>query len=130
MELKKCRDCKTLFQYNSGPVYCSRCKLNHESVIRDIKDYLYDYPNTDIKTLSEELNINPKLIEDFIRAGRIELTADSPIKLVCDVCGIRITQGRVCDDCQQKTASSIIEAGEGYGKDSKSSPVRMHRRQQ
>ncbi|OOB79492.1 MAG: hypothetical protein BEN18_00330 [Epulopiscium sp. Nuni2H_MBin001] len=134
MELKKCRDCRTLFQYTSGPVYCSRCKLNHESLIKDIKDYLYDYPHTDIKMLSEALNISPKLIEGFIRSGRIELTSDSPIKITCDVCGVRIQHGRVCDDCQKETADSFKEvSGGGAKKEAEEAPmksegIRMHNR--
>ncbi len=130
MELKKCRDCGTLFQYNSGPMYCTRCKQNHETLIKDIKDYLYDYPNTDIKMLSEDLNISAKLIESFIRSGRIELSLDSPIKIVCDVCGTRISSGRLCEDCQDQTTNSFVKADEAYEKNKRNAPgpVRMHRR--
>jgi len=55
--------------------------------------------------------VSPQLIYKFLRDGRIEVAQDSPIALLCENCGVRITSGRFCVNCSRKLANEMIATG-------------------
>lgn len=107
MEIKTCARCKKLFQYPGyGRRICPVCFKNEEKQFDEVKEYIRENKNASIKQIHEDLNISPKLIEEFISSGRLVLGASSPITLTCQMCGAEISRGKVCDKCTQSIADA------------------------
>lgn len=107
IEIKTCARCKKLFQYPGyGRRICPVCFKHEEQQFDEVKEYIRENKNASIKQIHEDLNVSPKLIEEFISSGRLVLSASSPITLSCQMCGAEITKGKICDQCNQ----SLMEA--------------------
>ncbi len=107
MEIKTCARCKKLFQYPGyGRRICPACVKNEEKQFEEVKEYIRENRNASIKQIHDDLNISPKLIEEFISSGRLVLGASSPITLTCQMCGKEISRGKVCDKCNQSIADA------------------------
>ncbi len=126
MELKSCRECKKLFKYETGKVVCTQCRKRHEEYLDEIRAYLMDYPNATFKMINEEIGVSIKLIEEFIRDGRLEISSGSPLCLSCSGCGTQITKGRICEDCRQSTLNDVVRVGQEFIKEEKKVSLGMH----
>ena len=58
--------------------------------------------------ISEALEVDGKIILDFIRDGSLELSEDS-YALTCERCHKPIAQGRYCDDCKASLSNIFKE---------------------
>ena len=110
MEVKACKNCKSLFQYITGPQICSKCKTVEEEMFQRVKEYLRENPGESMNIVSEETEVSVSLIEKFLRQGRLEVTPDSQITLTCEMCGKRITTGRFCAACKGEIKHGLSEA--------------------
>ena len=98
-----------MFQYVSGPSVCPKCRKLEEEMFQKVKDYLRKNPGAEMHRIAEETEVSVALIEKFLRQGRLEVTADSPIRLSCERCGVEITSGRMCAKCQNEIQGEINE---------------------
>ncbi|NLN64332.1 MAG: flagellar operon protein YvyF [Clostridiaceae bacterium] len=131
-EIKYCRDCRRIFQYTSGPVLCAVCRRIDEEEYDKVRTFLRDFPGANMKEVSDNTGVSPNKISRWLKEERLEVSAESPIALNCESCGIRIRSGRFCVDCSRNLAREMMNAGrelknslkkspdikgEGYGKD-------------
>lgn len=99
MELISCKECKKLFQYISGPKICLNCRDAEEEKFAIVKEYLRENPKEQMHVVAKETGVSNRLIEKFLREGRLEVAEGSPIQLCCDRCGKTIRSGRYCKVC-------------------------------
>lgn len=97
MDIRNCKRCNRLFQYN-GIKYCPRCVLELDEAFIKVRDYLYKNPGANIVEVSEATGVEEKIILEFLRDGRLELKEPSPA-LTCERCEKPITTGRMCKEC-------------------------------
>ncbi|NLV99769.1 MAG: MerR family transcriptional regulator [Clostridiales bacterium] len=97
MDIRNCKRCNRLFQYN-GIKYCPKCVLELDEMFIKVRDYLYENKNANIAEVSEATGVEEKVILEFLRDGRLELREPSP-DLTCERCDKPITSGRMCKDC-------------------------------
>ena len=131
-EIKYCRDCRRIFQYTSGPVLCAVCRRIDEEEYDKVRTFLRDFPGANMKEVSDNTGVSPNKISRWLKEERLEVSAESPIALNSESCGIRIRSGRFCVDCSRNLAREMMNAGrelknslkkspdikgEGYGKD-------------
>ena len=109
MDVRVCKRCKKMFQHVSGPDICPKCKIKEEEMFQVVKDYLRKNPGASMSTVSEDTEIPVSLIESFLRQGRLEVTADSPIALTCETCGVKIYTGRFCARCNTNLANDLSD---------------------
>jgi ribosomal protein L32 len=57
--------------------------------------------------VSNETGVSVRLIERFLREGRLILTEDSPIYLKCENCGKEIKTGRFCQACSTNLSNEM-----------------------
>lgn len=127
MELKVCKKCRRLFKYIYGPELCQDCtKLAHDEMkqngtesesglkpvvksifkeeeerFNQVKDYIISHPKASIVQISEENNITPIELFEWIRDDRLEFSEDSQYAwFECAKCGAKIKSGRVCNNCK------------------------------
>ena len=116
MDVRTCRKCKKLFNYMTGPVICPVCREKMEDEFKTVKAYIEDNPKVDIRTVSEECEVDVSQIRQWIREERLEFASDSSVGLNCDRCGKMIKTGKYCPECKaamQKTFSNAISVGHG-----------------
>ncbi len=112
MNVRNCRKCGKLFNHIAGMPICPACKEKLEEKFQDVKKYVREHPQADIKEVAEECEVEVGQIQQWIREERLEFTSDSPVKLPCENCGEMIRSGRFCEKCKNnitKNLSSVIE---------------------
>ena len=107
MEARNCVRCKRLFQYVGGPPICPICKEKEEETFKVVKDYIYEHREANMVQVSNDTGVPAKIIEKFIRDGRLIITDDSPIFLQCEKCGADIKTGRFCDECSRSLSNEM-----------------------
>ncbi|MGL6173160.1 MAG: flagellar protein, partial [Cellulosilyticaceae bacterium] len=109
-----CKRCKNLFQYVSGKSICPHCLKREEEMFMKVKDFLKTYPGAQIQEVYEETGVSIQMIESFIREGRLEVSASSPIGLPCERCGAVIRTGRYCKECSMYLVAGLNQMSEGF----------------
>lgn len=99
MNVRNCRKCGRVFNYVMGIPICPRCKDEQEAIFQEVKKYVQDHPGADIMEVSEECNVDPGQIRQWIREDRLQFAEDSPIRIPCEKCGTMMRSGRFCDRC-------------------------------
>lgn len=110
MNVRNCRKCGRLFNYVVGPVFCQQCKEELEKKFQDVKKYVRENPGANITEVSEECEVFPEQIRQWIREDRLQFADDSPIKVACESCGKMINSGKFCDKCKANLQNGLREA--------------------
>ncbi len=110
MELISCVKCGKLFNHVSGPRVCQQCNKALEEKFMEVKQYVREHPNIDMRTLSKECEVSPKQIQRWVREDRLVFSSDSPIGIPCERCGTPIKSGRYCENCKNGMQRGLEEA--------------------
>lgn len=110
MEVKVCTRCKNLFQYIAGQCICPHCLRKEEDMFSKVKDFLRSNPGASMQQVNEETGVPVYTIERFIRAGRLEVSAHSPIGIPCQKCGQLIRTGKYCKQCTSQLTNELSQA--------------------
>lgn len=102
---RKCKTCGNIFNFMGKPI-CPNCVKKMDEDFAKVRKFIYENPNARVEEISEETGVEPKMIMQFLREGRLELkVADG--SLVCEKCGIPISSGRMCHTCSQSLSNNI-----------------------
>ncbi|HOQ75630.1 MAG TPA: flagellar operon protein YvyF [Thermoclostridium sp.] len=110
-EIRNCKRCRKIFTYITGPQLCEVCKKQEEEEYEKVRKFLREYPGATIQEVSQATEVSQQLIYKFLKEGRLEVATDSPIALLCENCGVRITSGRFCVNCSKRLANEMIATG-------------------
>ena len=100
MNVRNCRKCGRIFNYVLGPIMCPKCREDQEAKFQEVKKYVQEHQGADIIEVSEECDVDPGQIRQWIREERLQFADDSPIRIPCERCGTMIRAGRFCDKCK------------------------------
>lgn len=100
MNVRNCRKCGRVYNYVAGLPICPRCKDEQEAIFQEVKKYVQDHRGADIMEVSQECNVDPGQIRQWIREDRLQFADDSPIRIPCEKCGAMIRSGRFCEPCK------------------------------
>lgn len=110
MEVITCRSCGKLFNHISGERICPACQRKLEVKFNEVRVFVRENPDADIKTISEEKDVSVRQIKQWIREERLIFSKDSPVGLPCESCGKMIKTGRYCDMCKSKLQNNLRDA--------------------
>lgn len=110
MEVKSCKKCGKIFQYIVGAPICPKCKKDEEELFQVVKVYLRKNVGATMEEVCSETGASVKMLERYLREGRLEVMPGSPIALSCEQCGTKIHTGRLCDKCRAKLSSDLGSA--------------------
>lgn len=116
MEVKSCKRCGKIFQYITGIQLCPRCKKDEEELFQVVKAYLRENRGATMEEVCQETGASVKMIERYLRDGRLEVMPDSPMALSCEQCGTKIRTGRLCEKCRAKLNSDLGAAAQSLRK--------------
>ncbi len=107
MEVKVCMRCKKMFQYITGPSICPKCRQIEEEQFQKVKEYLRENPGAAMNVVSEETSVPVKLIQSFLKQGRLEVVPGSPMMIQCEKCGAPIVTGKYCNKCKAELVGEL-----------------------
>ena len=110
MNVRNCRKCGKLFNHIAGIPICPNCKEELEKVFQNVKKYVREHPNADMKEVAEVCEVEISQIQQWIREERLEFTKDSQVKLPCENCGTMIRSGRFCEKCKDSITKKLSGA--------------------
>ena len=110
MNVRNCRRCKRLFNYVVGPYLCPQCRQEMEDKFQEVKKYVQEHVRADIKTVSEECDVDSMQIRQWIREERLVFAEDSAIGIACERCGTTIRSGRFCEKCKAEMTNGFRNA--------------------
>jgi flagellar operon protein (TIGR03826 family) len=82
--------------------YCPDCVRDIENQYTKCYKYLRENRKTTLRELSEATGVSVKQITKFIREGRISIADNPNMFYECEMCGISIREGTMCESCRQK----------------------------
>lgn len=130
MNIRNCKECGRLFQYDGISKLCYRCRKKDDEDFRIVKDFLYENPKETITVVSEETDVSEEKILRYLREGKLEIVGENPgILLDCESCGKAIRTGRYCEKCAQNMERGLksgFERKEKLNTNQSSSGNKMH----
>ncbi|HEY8422471.1 MAG TPA: flagellar operon protein YvyF [Thermoclostridium sp.] len=109
-EIKYCKECRRIFQYESGPVLCSFCRKKDDEEFEKVRVFLRDFPGATMQEVSNVTGVSPSKIHRWLKEERLEVVEGSPVALNCEKCGVRIRSGRFCVECSKSLAKEMLQA--------------------
>ena len=67
MEIITCSVCGKLFNYIRGVRVCPACQKRLEDKFMEVKKYVREHPDVDVRTLSEEMEVSVNQINRWVR---------------------------------------------------------------
>lgn len=125
MEIIACKSCGKLFNFIRGQKLCPNCAKKLEDKFFEVKKYVRENPNVDIRELSEAMDVSVSQINRWVREERLVFSDDSPIGIPCESCGTTIKTGRFCASCKNNLQNDLRDAA---GLNRKREPERKVRR--
>jgi len=107
-ELRNCRECGKLF-VGASPT-CPECRAAEDALFDRVRGHLAEHPAASVQETCEATGITPGKLRHFVEEGRLVMAASAG--LTCKVCGVPLTTGRLCEDCQEE----LRRAGERSAK--------------
>lgn len=109
MDLANCPRCGKLFSKNFREV-CQNCHQALEQDYERCNKYLRENKGLTIQELSDHTEITVRQITLWIREGRISLLNAPNMSYPCEVCGILIRDGHMCDSCKARLKNDVKNA--------------------
>ncbi len=107
-ETKVCVRCGRMFTYlGFGHYYCPLCKERDMEDFAKVKDYIYNHGTAPALEVSEQTGVGLKIIEQYLREGRLEIPENSPIFIKCEKCATNIRSGRLCPNCATSLSNAM-----------------------
>ena len=106
MDVRNCKKCGKLFNYNGEPL-CPPCAKELEEKFFEVREYIYNHPNESMVAVSENTDVPVQQIKRWIRQERLTFTKESGVAIDCELCGKAILTGRYCKECKHKMQNSF-----------------------
>jgi len=127
-EVRNCKRCRKIVMYTSGPQLCDACKTLEEEEFAKVRKFVRDFPGATVQEVSDVTEVPQSTIHKFLKDGKLEVSADSPIAIQCENCGARIRSGRFCATCTTSLARDMMSAGKSLIQDKQSpSSTKSHK---
>lgn len=107
MDVRNCKNCGRLFNYIGGTPVCPSCQKEVDEKFTQVKQYIYDNPNSSIQKVSEDNDVSIPQIKKWVKEERLEFSESSAVGIECENCGAMIRTGRFCAQCKDKMANSL-----------------------
>lgn len=117
-----CKVCGGIMIFKGvGEYECENC---HDLAYDDygmVRNYIETHAGANTAQISEHTGVSQKSIRNMLKEGKLEIAADSRTFIKCEMCGINIRSGRLCDKCET-SYNRVLEEKEranrkmsGYG---------------
>lgn len=107
-ELINCPRCDSLFVKSLRDV-CPNCHKKEEEDFRKVYEYVRKRENrmASVPEVEEATGVPEKLIQKFVKQGRISVHSFPNLEYPCESCGKMIKEGRICAACKGNITSGL-----------------------
>lgn len=109
MNLANCPRCGKLFANNFRDI-CPSCIREIEEEYEKCLKYLREEKLATIQDVSDGTGVSIRQITKFIREGRISIANNPNLMYPCEVCGVLIREGNMCDSCRSRLTRDLTAA--------------------
>jgi flagellar operon protein (TIGR03826 family) len=109
MELGNCPRCGKLFAKNFRDI-CPSCIKDIEAEYEKCLKYLREEKSATIQEVHEATGVSIRQITKFIKEGRISIANNPNMMYPCEVCGVLIRDGNMCDSCRTRLSRDLNSA--------------------
>lgn len=109
MGLKNCSECGKIYVENPSGL-CPECYAKEEEDEHTIGEYLREKGTASIPEIHQATGVKERTIMRMLKSGRI--LAKGEVVYPCELCGILISQGRVCAKCGHSFTQQVKQAAE------------------
>ncbi|URJ59926.1 TIGR03826 family flagellar region protein [Paenibacillus polymyxa] len=109
MNLDNCPRCGKLFIKNVRGI-CQNCIKEIEFEYERCVKHIRENKGIHMHELAEATEVSVKQITTFIREGRISIANAPNMTYPCEVCGIPIREGHMCDSCRTRLTKDLHQA--------------------
>ncbi len=106
MDVRNCKLCGNLFNYQGSPI-CPSCNKKMEERFSIVKEYIRENPNVPMSKVSEDTEVPIQQLKKWVRQERLQFTKESGVKIDCESCGKPILTGRYCNECKSRMTNSF-----------------------
>lgn len=106
MNLGNCPRCGKLYALNFRDM-CSDCVKDIEVEYQECAEFLRESKGATIHEVSEATGVTIRQITKFIREGRISIENAPNLSYPCEVCGILIREGNMCESCRTRLTKEL-----------------------
>ncbi|QYK64383.1 hypothetical protein PPOLYM_00894 [Paenibacillus polymyxa] len=107
--MDNCPRCGKLFIKNVRGI-CQNCIKEIEFEYERCVKHIRENKGIHMHELSEATEVSVKQITTFIREGRISIANAPNMTYPCEVCGIPIREGHMCDSCRTRLTKDLHQA--------------------
>ncbi|WP_026104949.1 TIGR03826 family flagellar region protein [Halalkalibacterium ligniniphilum] len=106
--LVNCPNCGTLFVKALRPL-CNNCHKEREESYNQVYQYMRKKENrmAGLQEVHEFTGVPIKLIQEFIREGRLHTSSFPNLGYPCQSCGALIQQGKICQSCKDNIETGL-----------------------
>lgn len=107
--MDNCPRCGKLFIKNVRGI-CQNCIKEIEFEYERCVKHIRENKGIHMHELAEATEVSVKQITTFIREGRISIANAPNMTYPCEVCGIPIREGHMCDSCRTRLTKDLHQA--------------------
>lgn len=109
INLENCPRCGRLFANNFRDI-CPSCIKEIEEEYEKCLKYLREEKTATIQEVHEATGVSIRQITKFIKEGRISVANNPNMMYPCEVCGVLIREGNMCDSCRTRLTRDFAAA--------------------
>ena len=109
INLGNCPRCGRLFANNFRDI-CPSCIKEIEEEYEKCLKFLREEKLATIQEVSEATGVSIRQITKFIKEGRISVANNPNMMYPCEVCGVLIRDGHMCDSCRTRLTRDFAAA--------------------
>lgn len=107
---KFCEECGGVMIFRGvGEYKCEECKHLQYDDYGKARLYLEEHPGATAAQLEDAIGVKQKSIRNMLREKRLEISADSNVFLLCEMCRKQIRSGIYCPECEIKHHRMVEE---------------------
>ncbi len=111
LNISNCPRCGKIFARGMKDI-CPACVKDIDLEYEICVKYLRENKGATIHDVSNETKVSIKQITKFIKEGRISLYNMPNLSYPCEICGMVIREGGMCDDCRKRLAKDVNSINE------------------
>ena len=105
---RPCSACGTVMEYLSlGEYRCPKCGREELDEYGKVRRYVDEHGPTPAHIIAEETGVDREKIDVFLRKGKLEIVSGPEGYLKCEMCGVPIRFGRICQDCARTEGAKV-----------------------
>lgn len=97
-----CKKCGGVLVYKGiGEYQCEECGALEYDDYGTVRNYLENHRGANVAQISSATGVSHKAIRDMIKEKRFEIIDNRGGYLRCEICGVNINSGRLCQKCEE-----------------------------